>query len=86
MKETLYLYKVLENIVQNYEIIEEKYKNLFLRKVLTLSNGKIKKIIKLIVEWEKKIEDSKEKHYYKILIEENKFMEKFIAYNKTKKV
>jgi len=54
--------------------------------VLTLSNEKIKKIINLIVEWEKKIKDSKQKAHYKVLIEENRFMEKFIAYNKIEKV
>jgi len=44
-KKTLFLYKKLENIIYFTQIIKNKYKNNFMKKILTLSNNGIEKII-----------------------------------------
>ena len=82
VEETLYLYKILDYIYYNYEIVNNKYKNIYYKKILTLSNDKLTEIINLLVEWEEKINNSLNKHYLNQKINENKFMEKFLLYNK----
>ena len=86
IQKTMYLYKIIEDISNNFEIINTKYKKQFLKKILSLSNNKLEKIIKLLIEWEKEIRKNREISKYKTLIEENRFMEKFINYNKIKNI
>ena len=81
-KETLYLYKIIDNISNNFESINNiKYKKQFLAKILTLPNEKLRKVINYIFDAENKIKENNKKTQYKILIEENRFMKKIINHN-----
>ena len=81
MEKTLYLYKVLEDIILNTDIVNKKYKSAFLKKVLKLSDNNIEKVINHLLKWLNEMENIKYKYQLKRNIEENRFMEKVINEN-----
>jgi len=82
VQKTLFLYKQLENIVFKTNSIEKKYKQKFIRKILTLSNNWIEKVINELIEWDKQINKINLVIHLKKRIEENRFMKKVILFNK----
>ncbi len=82
VQKTLFLYKQLENIVFKTNSIENKYKQKFIRKILTLSNNWIEKVINELIEWDKQINKINLVIHLKKRIEENRFMKKVILFNK----
>jgi hypothetical protein len=50
IEETLYLYKILDYIYYNYEVVNVVYKKQYFEKILILSNNKLRRIINILVE------------------------------------
>lgn len=84
MKETLYLYKVLENLVKETLIIEDKYKNNFMRKILTLPNKGIEEVIKVLIRWWENLKKETDKVNAKEMIYLRAFLDKSMIRNNLK--